>query len=86
MKRFAWRDIASLYVWQHLYHLLLFVVKYTVLTKHELQRIFWVLHPEVQCVLAARAVFAHGFLKPAMKKAAKIEKCVTVGQKPQGTL
>jgi len=47
-------------------------VEKIILTKIELQRIFWVLHPEVRCVLAVRAVFAHAFLLPAMKKASKM--------------
>ena len=48
------------------------MVQHTILIKIELQRIFWVLHPEVQCIIAVRAVFAHAFLLPAMKKASKM--------------
>ncbi len=84
MKRFAWRDIASLYVWTHLYSLLLFVVQHTILTKNELQRIFWILHPELRCIIAARAVFAHAFLLPAMKKANKIVKKLKTATGIQG--
>ncbi len=62
------------------------MVQHTILTEYELQRIFWVLHPEVRCIIAARAVFAHGFLKPAMKKAAKLVKYVKEAECTKGTL
>ena len=86
IKRFAWRDIASLFVWRNLYFILLFVVQHTILTKIELQRIFWVLHPEVQCIIAVRAVFAHAFLKPAMRKAEKLKMYVKEAEGTKGTL
>lgn len=43
------------------------------MTKNELKRIFWILHPEVRGVIAARAAFAKFFLLPGMKKANKIQ-------------
>ena len=64
--------MAALYVWRHLYYILAYFVKITNLTPAEWTRIFWVLHPEVRCVLGARAAFARVFLQPAMKKVNKI--------------
>jgi hypothetical protein len=42
------------------------------LTPNEMRRIFWFLHPEVRCAIAARAVFAQSFLLPGMKRASLI--------------
>ncbi len=70
--RFAWRDIAALFVWKYLYFILLYIILVSDLTKNEMRRIFWFLHPEVRCIIAARAVFAQSFLLPGMKKANQI--------------
>jgi len=37
------------------------------LTSHDIQRIIWLLNPEVKCVIGMRAVFAACFLLPGMK-------------------
>jgi hypothetical protein len=37
------------------------------LTPHDLKRVVWLLHPEVQSVILMRAVFASAFLLPGMK-------------------
>jgi hypothetical protein len=36
------------------------------LTNIDIKRIIWLLHPEVQCVIAVRAAFAHAVLLPGM--------------------
>jgi hypothetical protein len=44
-----------------------FLIRVAPLKERDLKRIVWLLHPEVQCVLASRAVFAAEFLLPGMK-------------------
>jgi len=66
--RFAWRDIATLFVWKFLYFILFFIITVTDVTEKEMKRLMYILKPEVVGVIALRAVFAHDFLLPGMKK------------------
>ena len=66
--RFAWRDIATLFVWKYLYHILLFIMKVTDVTEKQMKRLLYILQPDVVGILAIRAVFAKMFLLPGMKK------------------
>ncbi len=60
-------------MWRYLFFIILFIIVVSDVTKNELKRIFWILHPEVRGVIAARAAFAKFFLLPGMKKANKIQ-------------
>jgi hypothetical protein len=58
-----------LFIFQYLFQIICFLVKVVPLTKIDLKRILWLLHPEVQCALGTRAVLAAHFLLPGMKMA-----------------
>ena len=64
--QFSWRDIATVFLWENLYFILLFLLSSVHLTEREKCRIVWLLHLEVQFVIALCAVFAKRFLLPAM--------------------
>jgi hypothetical protein len=47
----------------------MFLLHVVPLTKIDIEQLLWLLHPEVQAVIAIRAVFAHWVLLPGMHMA-----------------
>jgi hypothetical protein len=50
-----------------MYQIILFLLSVVELTKTDLTRLVWLLHPEVKAVIGIRAVFAQWVLLPGMK-------------------